>query len=394
MGKQSLEPLIASVVVDVIEWRRHLHSQPELSFQEQKTSQFVYEKLQSFGGLEISRPTKTSVVARLVGQQPGKVLAIRADMDALPLQEENDVEYVSKNPGVMHACGHDGHTAMLLGAAKVLTQLKAQLKGEIRFIFQHAEEQPPGGAQELVASGVIKGIDEIIGLHFSTDLPVGKIGINSNAILANTDTFDIVIKGKGGHGSRPEAAVDPISIGAQVVANLQHIISRKISALEAVVLSVTTFHGGTSHNIIPQTVTFGGTVRSFDAKIREVLPRLIEQTVKGITEAHGATFEIDYHHGYSAVINDPELTEKVKKIGSDLFGCENVFQFPRRMAGEDFSAYLQEVPGCFIFIGAANAQKGLTYSSHNPRFDIDESALEYGLKLNIYAALGLTNSEK
>jgi amidohydrolase len=387
-----LEPLLRSVAADVVEWRRHLHCHPELSFQEYETAQFVHEKLQSFGGLEISRPTKTSVVARLVGNAPGKVLAMRADMDALPLQEENTLEYMSQNPGVMHACGHDGHTAMLLGAAKVLTQLQDQLKGEVRFIFQHAEEQPPGGAQELVAAGAVKGIDEIIGLHVSSDLPVGKIGLNSQAILANTDTFDIVINGKGGHGSRPETTIDPISIGAQIVANLQHIISRNISALEPVVLSITTFHGGTSHNIIPQSVTLGGTVRSFDAKIREKIPLLMEQIIKGITDAHGATFKLDYHQGYGALVNDPGLVEKLKEIAGDLVGSENVIQFPRRMAGEDFSAYLKEAPGCFIFIGTANVQKNLTYSSHNPRFDIDEQALEYGLKLNVYAALGLTDS--
>jgi amidohydrolase len=392
MGME-VESLIAPVRTEVVEWRRHLHSRPELSFQEAETAQFVQKRLESFGSLEISRPTRTSVVARLSGAAPGRTVVLRADMDALAVQEENEVEYASRTPGVMHACGHDGHTAMLLGAAKVLTRLRERLRGEVRFIFQHAEEMPPGGARELVAAGVVEGVGAVVGLHLTNDLPVGKIGLETGAILANADSFDVVIRGKGGHGSRPETAIDPIVIGAQVITNLQQIVSRNLSALDSVVISVTQFLGGTTHNIIPQTASLCGTVRSFDPKIREEVVRLLERTIRGIVEAHGATYSFDYRRGYGAVVNDPELTAEVETVGVSLFGRENVVRFPRRMAGEDFSAYLRDAPGCFAFIGAANARKGLTYSNHHPRFDIDEDALDAGLKLNVYAALRLTGSE-
>lgn len=389
-----MEKIIATVSGEVVSWRRYLHRHPELSFQEVNTAQFVYDKLKSFDGLELARPTKTSVVAKLVGAKPGKVLALRADMDALPLQEENGVEYRSTHPGIMHACGHDGHTAMLLGAAKILSSLKEELAGEIRFIFQHAEEQPPGGAGEIVTAGVLDGVDSILGIHLSTDLEVGKIGVTDGAILANTDTFDVVIKGKGGHGSRPEACIDPIIVGAQVVTNLQQIVSRQISALQSAVVSVTFFQGGMSHNIIPSSVKLGGTVRSFGPKVRQQIAASIRRLVKGIAEAHGTQFELVYQQGYSAVVNDKELAAMIRDFGSSLFGKENVVAFPPRMAGEDFSAYLEKASGCFVFIGAANTERGLTYSTHNPRFDIDEQALANGLKVYVQAAFSLTSGGK
>lgn len=387
-----VESLIASHRAGVVEWRRQLHSRPELSFQEEETAQFVQKRLESFGGLEISRPTRTSVVARLSGAAPGRTVALRADMDALAIQEESGAEYASRTAGVMHACGHDGHTAMLLGAASVLTRVRERLRGEVRFIFQHAEEMPPGGARELVEAGVVDGADAVVGLHLTNDLPVGRIGLDSGAILANADSFDIGIQGKGGHGSRPETTIDPITIGAQVITSLQQIVSRNLSALDPVVISVTQFHGGTTHNIIPQTASLCGTVRSFDPRTREEVVRLLERTVRGIVEAHGATYSLDYRRGYGAVVNDLELTAAVETVGVSLFGRENVVRFPRRMAGEDFSAYLRDAPGCFVFIGGANARKGLTFSNHHPRFDIDEDALDTGLKVNVYAALRLTGS--
>lgn len=393
MGNKKMDEVIASVFGEVVSWRRYLHSHPELSFQETQTAQFVYEKLQSFGDLVISRPTKTSVVASLKGQLPGKSIALRADMDALPILEKNDIEYVSQNPGVMHACGHDGHTAMLLGAAKVLVQFKDQLTGEIRFIFQHAEEKPPGGARELVAAGVIDGIDEIFGLHLNTNLAVGQIGLKDKEFLANTDTFDLVIQGRGGHASRPEETIDPVVIGAQVITNLQQVVSRKVSPLEAVVLSTTIFEGGTIHNIIPQSVKLGGTVRCFSTDVAHNIPQVMEKIIKGIVEAHGATVTFHYNHGYSVLVNNPEVTKKVKLLSCDLFGEENVVEIPRRLAGEDFSEYLKLVPGCFVFIGAANEETGIIYSTHNPQFNIDENALRNGLKLYIHAALNLTISE-
>src|SRR5699024_8701180 len=259
---------------------------------------------------DISRPTKTSVMARLIGQEPGKVIAFRADMDALPIVEENDVDFVSRYSGVMHACGHDGHTAMLLGAAKILTQLKGQIKGEIRFLFQHAEEEFPGGAQEMVKAGVLTGVDHVIGIHLDSSFEIGKIGVCHGPATSGADTFDISIQGKGGHAAAPHTTVDPIVIGSQVINNIQHIVSRNRDPLERLVVSVTKFHSGSAHNVIPDTATLSGSVRSLNPQLRQRIPSLIEKIVKGVTEANNASFKFDYHFGYHSVVND----DKVRKI--------------------------------------------------------------------------------
>ena len=269
MSEQRDQQLINDMKDQLIEWRRHFHKNPELSFEETNTSQFVYETLKSFGELEVSRPTKTSVVARLMGDNPGQTLGLRADMDALPIQEENEFEFNSTNPGVMHACGHDGHTAMLLGAAKILSEQKDELSGEIKFIFQHAEELPPGGAQELVEAGVMDDVDYIVGLHLMSTLPKGNIGIAHGPITSNSDTFDLKIIGKGGHSSQPENSVDPVVMGAQVINNLQHIVSRNTDPAERLVVSTTTLRAGMAKNVIPGFVEIGGSVRSFNNTVRQ-----------------------------------------------------------------------------------------------------------------------------
>jgi len=257
------DELIAQVHQQVIDWRRHLHQNPELSFHEQDTARFVQEALESLPGLDVTRPTATSVMARLHTARPGKVLAIRADMDALPIQEENEFEFRSQRLGAMHACGH-AHTAMLLGTAKVLAAMADQLSGEVRFIFQHAEELFPGGADEMIRAGVMDGVDLVIGAHVWTPLEVGKIGIVYGPAMAAPDTFWITIHGKGGHAAMPHQTVDPIVAGAQVVSGLQHIVSRATDPLGTLVVSVTQFVAGTTHNVIPGSVHMQGTVRSFD----------------------------------------------------------------------------------------------------------------------------------
>ncbi|WP_066399581.1 amidohydrolase [Cytobacillus eiseniae] len=384
-----IHELTAEMREKVIEWRRYFHKYPELSFQEEKTAQFVYETLQTFGNLEISRPTKTSVMARLVGQETGKVIALRADMDALPIEEENTFDYVSQNKGVMHACGHDGHTAMLLGAAKLLTKLKAHIQGEIRFLFQHAEELFPGGAQEMVKAGVLDGVDQVIGIHLCSPIEVGKIGICHGPATSGSDTFDLKILGKGGHSSEPHAAVDPIAIGAQVINNLQHIVSRNLDPLEKLVVSVTKFHSGTAHNVIPDTAILSGSVRSFHPDIRQQIPGLIERIVKGVTEAHHASFELDYHFGYSSVVNNDRVREIVEETIIDVWGEDTLRTLPALMSGEDFSAFSDQVPGCFIFVGAGNKEKGIIYPHHHPRFTIDEDALEIGVELFVQSSFKL-----
>lgn len=386
-----IHDLIEAVKDEVIAWRRYLHKYPELSFQEEKTAQFVYETLQTFGELEISRPTKTSIMARLIGQQPGKVIALRADMDALPIVEENDFDFVSQNSGVMHACGHDGHTAMLLGTAKILTQLKDQIKGEVRFLFQHAEELPPGGAQEMVRAGVLDGVDMIIGSHLLSTLPLGKISLGYGPVMAGADTFNITVVGKGGHASQPELTVDPIAIGTQVVSNLQHIVSRYRDAQEALVISVTQFHAGSAINVIPSKVSIGGSVRSFNPELREEIPNFIERIVNGITEAHGATYEFDYKFGYAPTINDEEVTRLMDETVCEIFGEESREISKPIMGSEDFSAFQKVVPGSYIGIGARNEEKGIIYPHHHPKFTVDEQALQNGVKLFVHGTLKMLN---
>ncbi|MEK4339667.1 MULTISPECIES: M20 family metallopeptidase [Brevibacillus] len=370
----------------VIAWRRYLHQNPELSFHEEKTAQFVYDTLVSFGNLDVTRPTKTSVMARLIGSQPGRVLAMRADMDALPITEENTFAFVSTNPGVMHACGHDGHTAMLLGTAKILSGMKDRIKGEVRFLFQHAEELFPGGAEEMVQAGVMDGVDMVIGTHLWAPMEFGKVGICPGPMMAAPDTFYITIIGKGGHAALPHQTVDSIAIAAQVVTNLQHIVSRNTDPLDNLVISVTQFIGGTTHNVIPGSVSICGTVRSFDQKLRDSVPALMERVVKGITEAHGATYEFKYEYGYRPVINDEEVTRLMESIVTETLGEEWIDHMKPNMGGEDFSAFQQKAPGCFFYVGAGNQQKGIVYPHHHPRFTVDEDALEVGVKIFVNAA--------
>ncbi|SES97243.1 amidohydrolase [Salinibacillus kushneri] len=374
---------VYEVKKEVVKWRRYLHENPELSFEEFNTSQFVYDTLASFGDLELERPTKTSVVATLKGNKPGKVLGLRADMDALPIEETSDVPFKSKKPGVMHACGHDAHTAILLGAAKILTQRKDEISGEVKFVFQHAEELLPGGAKELVEKGVIDHIDYMVGLHVMSTLESGKIGIVYGPFTSNTDEFELKVIGKGGHSSQPDLSIDPVAISAQIITNLQHIVARNLEPAEKLVISTTMINGGTASNIIPETVSLVGSVRSYSQDVRENAAHLIERIVKGITEAHGADYNFTYHYGYSSVINDQQVTKCVEETVAEKFG-ENYIEYGEPfMGGEDFSAYLTKAPGCFVAIGAKNEQQGFDYPHHHPKFGIDENSLEDGLRLLI-----------
>ncbi|WP_159886669.1 M20 family metallopeptidase [Paenibacillus puerhi] len=380
------EGVSEGLIRQVIAWRRHFHRHPELSFEEHATAQFIADTLSSFEGIEISRPTPTSVVGRLTGGQPGRVLALRADIDALPVKEENEFEFASENPGVMHACGHDGHAAVLLGAARILSERREQLRGEILFLFQHAEELPPGGAQQLVDAGVLDGVDAVIGAHLFSPLETGKVAVAYGPMLAAPDTFRITVRGVSGHAAMPHQTVDPIIIGAQLVTNLQQIVSRNTDPLERLVLSVTEFHGGTAHNVIPGTAELGGTVRSFDQTLRQSVPERIRQIVKGITEAHGAEYEFQYDYGYRPVVNDESLTRVIEEAAVGLLGREAVVIQRPIMGGEDFSAYQQAAPGAFFNIGAGNAALGIVHPHHHARFTIDEDSLAIGVRLFVRIA--------
>ncbi|MFB5189506.1 amidohydrolase [Alicyclobacillus fastidiosus] len=389
MTQHAISRLVDEVTADVIAWRRHLHRHPELSFQETNTSQYVYDTLASFGGLEISRPTKTSVVARLVGHKPGKTLAIRADMDALPITEETSFEFASENPGVMHACGHDGHTAMLLGAAKVLVGLKEHIEGEVRFLFQHAEELFPGGAKQMVEAGVMEDVDLVIGIHLrSTDEP-GRIGVKAGPVNAAPDTFRATIIGSGGHAAYPHTTVDSVAIAAQAITNLQHVVARNTNPFDPLVLSITQIFGGTADNVIPGSCEFRGTVRSYNPALRQSTPELMERVIRGVTEAHGASYEFEYVKGYAPVINDERVTQVVREALTEVFGEEVVVDGTPTMGGEDFSAFQTEAPGTFFTVGAGYGPADTWYPHHHPKFAIDEAALPVGVQSFVHLAFKL-----
>ena len=379
---------------NIIKWRRHFHKYPELSFHEKETSQFIYDTLCSFSSFEVTRPTKYSVLAIKRGRQQGKVVAIRADIDALPIQEETRKPYTSVHKGIMHACGHDAHAAILLSAAETIANMKEDFAGEIRLFFQHAEEVYPGGGQEMVEAGVMDGVDYVVGLHVMSGLESGKIGIVYGPMMAAPDVFTIEILGKGGHAARPEETIDPIAIGAQIITNLQHIVSRNTSAFMHRVVSVTQFHGGMADNIIPSAAALMGTVRSFNQTLREEAKEKIEQIVKGITEAHGGDYTYTYRYGYDPVVNNEYITKIVEKSAIKLFGNQRIVHLEPSMGGEDFSAYLRKAPGCFIKLGTGNKNIDTCYPHHHPKFDVDESALINGVELFLETTIRLLETDK
>ncbi|ODT47140.1 amidohydrolase [Devosia sp. 63-57] len=384
-----IEKLLDGVREQVIAWRRHMHAHPELSFEEHETAAFIVARLEEIGGIEISRPSGTSVVGRLRGNRPGPTIAIRADFDALPITEETGAPYASRNPGVMHACGHDGHTAMLLGTATVLAQLRDNFAGEIRLLFENGEETPPGGAKGMIEGGAMDGVDRVIGLHLWSPLEVGQLHINPRRMMAACDIFRIEVKGVGGHVGAPHRAVDPIAIGCQIVTNLQHLVARGIDPVEAAVVGVTEFHAGQSVGVIPATAVIGGGTNMFDPAVRDLIERRIGEIAVGICAAHGATCDYSYTRVYDTVINDPETAAIVATTARDLFGTERVEERDPIMPGEDFSAFGQVAPSCFILVGAGNRAKGITAAHHDARFDIDEDALDNGVRLSVNALLAL-----
>jgi amidohydrolase len=370
-----------------IAWRRHLHANPELSFEEHETSAFIEQTLRSFGDLEIERPAGTAVVARLRGARPGKIVVLRADMDALPITEENDVPYVSTRPGVMHACGHDGHTAMLLGAAQLLSERRDEFAGEVRFVFQHAEELPPGGARGVVDSGAIEGASLIAGVHLLSGLETGKVSSVAGPVMAAADLFSLDIIGRGGHGANPHETVDPVAIAAQVITNLQQIVARETDPFDSVVVSVTTLAAGIARNVIPGTVRLGGTVRTLSTSRRAQVRDAMERVIAGVTSAHRATYEFSFEVGYDPVVNDHDASAAVRQAAIIELGESALVEFPPVMGGEDFSAYAEVAPAAFFWVGSGNEALETTFPHHHPRFDIDEAALRDGIAVFARTAL-------
>ncbi len=377
------------MAAQVIAWRRHLHQHPEVAFVEHQTAQYIRGVLAGIPGLVVTHPTDTSTMARLVGAAPGRTVAVRADIDALPIHEENDVSYRSRVDGVMHACGHDGHTSIVLALATLLARHRDHFAGEVRFFFQHAEEVAPGGAESMVQQGVMHGVDTVIGIHLWASAPVGRIGIVSGPAMAAPDVFNCTIVGRGGHAAIPQDTIDPIVIGAQIVSALQHIVSRDVDPFDPVVVSVTQFHAGTTHNVIPGTATLNGTVRTFDPALRQRVPERMERIIKGICDAHGATYAFSVERGYRPVVNDPATCARLERVVERTFGPDALLPMRPTMGGEDFSAYLQKAPGVFAFIGAGNAVLETDFPHHHPRFNIDESSLDIGLRYLTAATLEL-----
>jgi amidohydrolase len=361
---------------DVVAWRRHLHRHPEVSFHEHETSGWIADKLESFS-LTVERPTETSVLARLRTGRPGPTVALRADIDALPIDEESGVVFASERPGAMHACGHDGHTAMLLGAAAELVAGGVPA-GEVRFIFQHGEELAPGGAREMIAAGVMEGVDFVYGCHLWTPLEYGKVAAVAGPFMAAADFFSLKITGRGGHAGLPHTAVDTIACAAELVGSLQHIVSRRIDPLQPAVVTIGSLHAGDAPNVIPGEAVLTGTTRSFDPGVRQRIPKLIDEIARGVCAAHGADHELDFQFGYRPVDNEERATRLVR----EAIGPEALVDIDPIMGGDDFSALQAEAPGCYAFIGAGGA-----YPHHHPRFVIDERALAIGTRLHVDVAL-------
>ncbi|MFC4639884.1 M20 family metallopeptidase [Deinococcus hohokamensis] len=385
---------VADLREQLLAWRRHLHMHPEVGFQEHQTAAYIEAELRRMPGLTVSRPTETSVLAVLQGGKPGRTLLLRADIDALPILEENTFEFASKTPGVMHACGHDGHTAILLGVAQLLSSHPEDVPGEVRMIFQHAEEIGPGGAEELVTTtALMDGVDVVTGLHLNSQLPAGVVAVKPGAFMASPDMIELTIRGRGGHGAHPEETVDPIAVGAQVVSNLQHVVSRQVAAQDALVVSITSFHSGTTHNVIPDTAQMMGTVRTFDPALRQKAPQLIERVIKGVCEAHGATYDLRYEFGYRPVINTDWVAAQLRDIALETVGPAHYQDAKPTMGGEDFSAYLEKAPGAYFNVGSGSDEADSRWPHHHPRFTLDETALETGVRMLHAAALRLTLPE-
>ncbi|WP_336780625.1 M20 family metallopeptidase [Paenibacillus illinoisensis] len=372
--------------IHMVEWRRHLHRNPEVSFHEEKTSSFVADMLESFG-VEVKRHVGGhGVIGTIRGDKPGPVVMLRADMDALPIQDEKDVEYASQKAGAMHACGHDGHVSILLGTALYFSKHKADIQGEIRFLFQPAEELLPGGAVKVIADGALEGVDVIYGIHLWTPLPVGVAASKEGPLMAAADDFYIEIKGKGGHGGMPQSTVDSLVAGSALVMQLQTVVSRSVDPLRPAVLTIGTMQAGSAQNVIAESCKMSGTVRTFDEETRAEMKERVHRIVSQTGGAYGAQTEVNYIMGYPPVVNDKQETDRFFRKAVQVFGDEQVHTSPMLMPAEDFAYYLQQVPGCFMFVGAGNSDKDAIYPHHHPKFDFDEDAMQHAVKLFIAMA--------
>lgn len=368
---------------DIVRIRRDIHQHPEIGFEVTRTANIAASELKKLGLTVKTGIGKTGVVGDLEIPGATKRIALRADMDALPMQEMSDLPYKSLFDGKAHMCGHDSHTAMLIGAARVICRLKEHLSVNVRFIFQPNEENLPGGAPAMIADGALDDVDEIFGLHVWPLSDIGKFSICEGPALGQPDVFRITITGKGGHAAVPQGTIDPIVIGAQFVNAAQSIISRNTDPLDSAVVSITEFHGGSTHNVIPQTISITGTVRTFRKPVQEMIRERLENLLAGICQSHGASSTFDYEVGYPVTFNHPESVQRSRTATAEIAGEENVI-YPETpvLGGEDFAFYTEKIPGCFIFLGIHNPAKDVIYMCHDPRFRIDEDAMIDGMALH------------
>lgn len=382
---------IDELVPGMVALRRDLHEHPELAFEEVRTSGIVAQRLRSLG-LEVQTGVaKTGVVGLLHGgaSQPGaKTIAIRADMDALPIHELNEIDYRSTVDGKMHACGHDGHTSILLTVADILSKRRAELNGNVKFIFQPAEEVI-GGAEPMVKEGAMQGVDGVIGLHLISDYPIGRVGVRAGTVFASADKFELTIKGKGGHAAMPHGSVDPIVISAYIITALQTLISRETSPFSPAVITIGTIQAGTAFNIIPESVLMQGTMRAYTAEHREKLLRRISVLTSGIASSMGGSCEVQGFPGCPPCINEPGMTELVHQAAVASVGEDHVDNSEEVMTtgSDDMAHFLEAAPGCYFIVGAHNEEKGAKYPHHHPRFNVDEDSLPIAVEVLTRAAI-------
>ncbi len=378
---EKIKVLSKKYAPEFIEVRHYLHANPELSYQEFETSKYVQQKLNEFG-ISFEIKATTGVVGLIKGKNPDKkIIALRADMDALPIKEENKIDYKSKREGIMHACGHDVHTTCLLGASKILNELKNEWEGTIKLIFQPGEEKNPGGASILIKEGVLENPkpQAIFGLHVNPQLEAGKLSFRSGQVMASADELYFTIKGKGGHAASPQTCIDPILIASHLIVSLQQVISRNRNPFDPSVLSITSINGGTTTNVIPDEAKLMGTFRAMNEGWRTKAHELIERAAKDLVHSMGGEVDVHIDKGYPAVFNNEALNDKAKSLAEKFIGKENVEETEMRMGAEDFGYYSQLIPGCFYRLGTGNKQKSINAGVHTPYFNIDENAIEIGI---------------
>ncbi len=381
--------LSRKVFPEIVKLRRQLHQYPELAFQEINTGKLIAQELSKLDIRVKKGVGKTGLVGILKGNGNAGVVALRADMDALPITEESGVPFTSKNIGKMHACGHDAHMAMLIGAAKILSQLKNEIRGTVKFIFQPSEEKNPGGAPSMIKDGALSDpdVDVIFGQHITADIPAGKFGFRAGPLLASADEIYFTVIGKGGHGAKPHETIDPILIAAQIITSLQSVISRMRDPLEPSVLTIGSIHGGTAPNVIPDSVKLSGTLRTMNEVWRKKALGLIKRTAEDCAKSFGGKCKVEVSHGYPVLVNSEKETEQARSSAESLFGKSSFLTVPPVMGAEDFAYFLQKVPGTFWWIGAGNKKIGAAASIHNSKFKIDETAMMYGSAFLAYLTI-------